>query len=155
MTMSFELKNAGATYQQAIQAFLSEQISHNLEAYVDDVVIKTKDPSTLIVDLKETFDNLREYNWRLNPTKCVFGVPSGQLFGFLVNHRGIEANTKQIQAITQITHPHYDKDVQKLTGCKAALNHFISWLREKGLTFFMLLKKSGKFEWTKGVDEAF
>jgi len=58
MTMSFELKNAGATYQQAIQAFLSEQISHNLEAYVDDVVVKTKDPSTLIVDLKETFDNL-------------------------------------------------------------------------------------------------
>ena len=43
---------------------------------MDDVIIKTKDPSTLIVDLKQTFDSLHEYKWKLNPTKCVFGVPS-------------------------------------------------------------------------------
>ena len=98
--MSFRLKNASTTYQWAIQACLSKQIGHNVEAYVDDVVVKTKDPSTLITDLKQTFDNLREYKWKLNPTKCVFGVPSGQLLGFLVSHRGIKASTKQIQAIT-------------------------------------------------------
>ena len=61
---------------------------------MDDVIVKTKDPSTLIVDLKQTFDNLREYKWKLNPTKCVFGVPSEQLLGFLVSHQGIEASTK-------------------------------------------------------------
>ena len=93
-TMSFGLKNVGATYQRAIQACLSEQIGHNVEAYMDDVIIKTKDPSTLIADLKQTFDSLREYKWKLNPIKCVFGVPFGQLLGFLVSHRGIEANTK-------------------------------------------------------------
>ena len=93
---------------------------------MDDVIVKTKDPSTLIANLKKTFDSLREYKWKLNPTKCVFGVPSGQLLGFLVSHQGIEASTKQIQAITQMTRPHYVKDVQKLTGCMAALNHFIS-----------------------------
>ena len=85
MTMSFGLKNAGATYQRAIQACQSEQIGHNVEAYVDDVVVKTKDPSTLIADLKETFDNLQEYKWKLTPTKCVFGVPSEQLLGFLMS----------------------------------------------------------------------
>jgi hypothetical protein len=122
---------------------------------VDDVVIKTKDPSTLIVDLKQTIDSLREYKWKLNPTKCVFGVPSGQLLVFLVSHRGIEASTKQIPAITQMTQPHCVKDVQKLTGCMAVLNHFISWLREKGLPFFKLLKKPGKFEWIAKADEAF
>ena len=67
---------------------------------MDDVIVKTKDPSTLIVDLKQTFDSLREYKWKLNPTKCVFGVPSGQLLGFLVSHRDIEASMKLIQAIT-------------------------------------------------------
>jgi hypothetical protein len=56
--MSFGLKNADATYQRVIQACLSEQINYNVEAYMDDVVIMTKDPSTLIADLKETFDNL-------------------------------------------------------------------------------------------------
>ena len=78
---------------------------------MDDVVIKTKDPSTLIIDLKQTFDNLREYKWKLNPTKYVFGVPSGQLLGFPMSHRGIEASTKQIRAITQMTQPHYAKEV--------------------------------------------
>ena len=85
-TISFGLKNTGATFQRAIQAYLSEQIGHNVEAYVDGVIVKTKDPSTLITDLKQTFDNLCEYKWKLNPTKCVFGVPSGQLLGFLVSH---------------------------------------------------------------------
>jgi hypothetical protein len=60
-----------------------------VEAYVNDVVVKTKNPDMLIEDLKQ-------WKWKLNPNKCVFGVPSGQLLGFLVSNWGIEANTKQI-----------------------------------------------------------
>jgi hypothetical protein len=93
-TISFELKNAGTTYQRAIQACLGEQIGDNAEAYVDDVVVKTKDLDMLIEDLKQTFENLKKWKWNLNPNKCVFGVPSGQLLSFLVSHRGIEASTK-------------------------------------------------------------
>jgi hypothetical protein len=69
--MSFGLKNAVATYQRVIQECLGEQISHNAEAYVDDVVVKTRDLATLINDLKETFKNLCEWKWKLNPNKCV------------------------------------------------------------------------------------
>jgi hypothetical protein len=76
-TVSFGLENAGATYQRAIQTCLGEQIGENAEAYVDDVVVKIKNLDTLIEDLKETFDNLRKWKWKLNPNKCVFGVPSG------------------------------------------------------------------------------
>src|SRR5579883_1945204 len=85
-TMSFGLKNAGATYQRAIQLCLTNQLGRNVEAYVDDVVIKTKHPGDLIDDLAETFGSLREYRWKLNPKKCVFGVPSGKLLGFMVSH---------------------------------------------------------------------
>ena len=122
---------------------------------MDDVIVKTKNPSTLITDLKQTFDCLCKYKWKLNPTKCVFGVPSEQLLGFLVSHQGIKDSMKEIQVITQMTRPHCVKDVQKLTGCMAAHNHFISRLVEKGFPFFKLLKKSGKFEWTAEADEAF
>jgi hypothetical protein len=76
-TMSFGLKNAGATYQRAIQACFKRQLNQNVEAYVDDVVVKTRNSDTLIADLEETFASLREYQWKLNPNKCVFGVPSG------------------------------------------------------------------------------
>jgi hypothetical protein len=75
-TMSFGLKNASATYQRAIQTCLGEQIGENTEAYVDDIVVKTKDPTMLIEDLKQTFENLKKWKWKPNPNKCVFGVPS-------------------------------------------------------------------------------
>ena len=87
--MSFGLKNAGATYQRAIQTCLGDQIGENIEACMDDVVVKTKNPDTLIEDLKQTFKNLKRWRWELNPNKCVFRVPSRQLLGFLVSHRGI------------------------------------------------------------------
>jgi hypothetical protein len=83
---------------------------------VDDVVVKTKNSDTLIADLEETFTSLREYRWKLNPNKCVFGVPSGKLLGFIISHRGIEANTEKIFAITNMKAPTSIKDVRILPG---------------------------------------
>jgi hypothetical protein len=131
-TMSFRLKNAGATYQRAIQAYFKKQLNKNVEAYVDDVVIKTRNSDMLIADLEETFASLREYQWKLNPNKCVFGVPSGKLLGFIISHCGIEANPEKISVITNMKAPTCIKDVQKLTGCLAALNRFISNLENGG-----------------------
>jgi hypothetical protein len=151
--MSFGLKNADATYQRAIQACFKRQLNKNVEAYVDDVVIKTRNSDTLIADLEETFASLREYCWKLNPNKCVFSVPSGKLLRFIISHRGIEANLEKISAISSMKAPTCIKDVQKLTGCMAALNRFISKLREQGLPFFKLLKHQEKFAWTPEVDQ--
>jgi hypothetical protein len=152
--MSFRLKNTGATYQRAIQACFKRQLNKNVEAYVDDVVVKTRNSDTLIADLEETFASLREYRWKLNPNKCVFGVPSGKLLGFIISHRGIEAKPEKINAITSMKAPTCIKDVQKLTGCMAAVNRFISKLGERGLPFFKLLKHQEKFEWTPEADQA-
>jgi hypothetical protein len=74
-TMSFRLKNVRATYQRAIQMCFADELHRNVESYVDDVVIKTRNPDDLITDLEETFSSLRRFRWKLNPTKCVFGVP--------------------------------------------------------------------------------
>jgi hypothetical protein len=148
------LKNASATYQRAIQACFKRQLNKNVEDYVDDVVVKTRNSDTLITDLEETFASLREYHWKLNPNKCVFGVPSGKLLGFIISHRDIEANPEKISAITSMKAPTFIKDVQKLTGCMAALNRFISKLGERGLPFFKLLKHQEKFAWTPEADQA-
>ena len=78
-TMPFGLKNAGATYQRMIQTCLQKQINKTVEAYVDGIVIKTRHVETLIDDLHLTFDNLRAYDIKLNPEKCIFGVPAGKL----------------------------------------------------------------------------
>jgi hypothetical protein len=78
------LKNAGATYQRAIQKCFKKQLNKNVEAYVDDVAVKTRNSDTLIADLEVNFASLREYQWKLNPNKCVFSVPSGKLLGFII-----------------------------------------------------------------------
>ena len=75
-TMPFGLKNAGATYQRCMQAFLAKKISKDVQVYVDDIVIKTRVNATLLADIRETFDSLNDYRIKLNLTKCVFGVPS-------------------------------------------------------------------------------
>ena len=97
--MCFGLRNAGATYQRCMQKCLHEKIGKNVQVYVDDIVIKTKEKKTLLDDLKETFANLRRYRMKLNPYKCTFGVPVGKLLGFLVSSRGIEANPSKIRAM--------------------------------------------------------
>src|SRR3954451_10456325 len=89
--MTFGLKNAGATYQRCMTECLKDQIGNNVHVYIDDVVVKSDRTDDLITDLTQTFNNLRCYKIKLNPDKCVFGVPAGQLLGFVVSkrrHRG-------------------------------------------------------------------
>jgi hypothetical protein len=69
------------------------------------MVAKTPNSDMLITDLEETFASLREYQWKLNLNKCIFGVPSGKLLGFIISHRGIEANPEKISAITNMKAP--------------------------------------------------
>jgi hypothetical protein len=105
--MTFGLKNVGATYQKAIQMCLESQVGKNVKAYVDDVVVKTTNEDDVITDLAQTIANLRHYHWKLNPEKCVFSVPSGKLLGFMVSHRGIEANPTKVDAIRRMNRPAY------------------------------------------------
>ena len=130
-------------------------MGRNAEAYVDDIVVKSREGDTLLKDLEETFASLRKVNIKLNPAKCVFGVPSGKLLGFLVSHRGIEANPDKIKAIEEMQPPRRLKDMQRLAGCMASLGRFISKFGERALPFFKIMKKSGTFKWTPEADKAF
>jgi len=109
--MPFGLKNAGSTYQRAIQWYLHNQLGPNVEAYVDDIIVKYRLKDDLIADLEEKFASLRTFKMKLNPEKCVFGVPSGKLLGFIVSNRSIEANLEKIQAIMRMEPPSGLRDI--------------------------------------------
>ena len=94
--MSFGLKNAEATYQRLVNHMFRPQIRWNVEVYVDDMLVKSQDEGKHLDDLQETFDIFRQYNMRLNPNKSAFEVSSRKFLGFMVPHRGIEANPKKI-----------------------------------------------------------
>ena len=151
--MPFGLKNAGATYQRLVNHMFRPQIGRNVEVYVDDMLVKSQNEEIHLDDLQETFDTLWQYNIKLNPSKCAFGVSSGKFLGFMVSHRGIKANPDKIQAILDMKPPQNVKEVQSLTGRVAALNRFVSKAIDKCLPFFKVLKKA--FEWTDECQRAF
>jgi hypothetical protein len=90
---------------------------------------------------------MRDARLRLNPEKCVFGVRQGKILGYLVSHRGIEANPTKIQAIINMTPPQSARDVQRLTCRLAALNRFISKSAERSLPFLRTLRGAKDFAW--------
>jgi hypothetical protein len=110
-TVPFRLKITGATYQRGIQRCLHSQLGRNAKAYIDDVVIKTREDEGLIYDLAETFDNLRKFKMKLNPDKCTFDVSSGKLLEYMVSHRGIDHNPEKVSAITKMKPPESLHDV--------------------------------------------
>jgi ribonuclease HI len=153
-TMPFGLRNAGATYQRCMNHVFGEHIGRTVEAYVDDIVVKTRKASDLLSDLEVTFRCLKAKSVKLNPEKCVFGVPRSMLLGFIVSERGIEANPEKIVAITNMGPIKDLKEVQRVMGCLAALSRFISCLGEKGLPLYRLLRKVERFTWTPEAEEA-
>ena len=140
--MPFGLKNAGATYQRLMNKMFHNQIGQNIEVYIDDMLVKTKDGANHLEDLEETFETLRQYRMKLNPSKCVFGVSSGKFLGFMVSQKGIEANPNKIKAVLEMTPPRTVKEVQSHTGRVAALNHFVLRATDKCLPFFKTLRKA-------------
>jgi hypothetical protein len=154
MTMPFGLRNAGATYQQCMQHVFGDHIGRAAEAYVDDIVVKTRKADDLVSDHRITFGCLRANEVKLNPEKCVFGVPRVMLLGYIVSQQGIEANPEKVAALKRMGPIQDLKGVQKVLGCLAALNRFISRLGEKGLPLYRLLKKHEWFSWTVEAQEA-
>ena len=76
-----------------------------MEVYIDDMLVKSATAGIHIAHLSETFQILRDYNMKLNPAKCAFGVSVGKFLGFIVNHRGIEANPDKIKALLDMPSP--------------------------------------------------
>ena len=151
--MPFNLKNAGAIYQRLVNHMFRPQIGQNVEVYVNNMLVKSLDEGSHLDDLQETFETLKRYKMKLNPSKCAFGVSSGKILGFMVSQRGIEANPDKIQAILNMEPPKNIKEVQSLIGQVAALNRFVSKATDKCLPFFKVLRKA--FEWMDECQKAF
>ena len=149
----FGLKNAGVTYQRLMNKMFAHQLRRNVQVYVDDMLVKSVRENDHLNDLQETFDIIRSYNMKLNPSKCMFGVTAGKFLGFMVSQRGIEVNPEKVRVILELEPPRTVKAVQSLNGKVAALNRFVSKATDKCLPFFCVLQKS--FEWTDECQKAF
>ena len=151
--MPFGLKNAGATYQRLVNRMFQKKIGTSMEVYIDDMLVKSTTSELHIAHLSKAFQILREYNMKLNPAKCAFGVSAKKFIGFIVNNRGIEANPDKIKVVLDMPPPSSIKEVQRLTGRIVALSRFVSRAIDKCQSFFQVLKKA--FQWDTKSEEAF
>jgi hypothetical protein len=138
-----------------MKLILGSQLGCNTSAYVDDIVIMSEREQDHIVDLTETFDNMRRNGLKLNPEKCIFGIRKGQLLGCMVSKRGIQANPQKIEALRRMQPPSSRKEVQRLTGRIASLDRFISKAAERSLPFFKVLRANSTFQWGPEQQQAF
>ena len=110
--MPFGLKNASATYQRVTTTLLHYLIHKEVEVYVDDMIVKSKESEGHIPALRKFFERVQFYKLRLNPKKCTFGVTSKKLLGFTVSQMGIEVDPEKIKAIVEMKPPRTEKEIR-------------------------------------------
>jgi bifunctional DNA-binding transcriptional regulator/antitoxin component of YhaV-PrlF toxin-antitoxin module len=124
--MTFGLKNAGATYQRAMNLIFHNLLGVLMEAYIDDMVVKSVGFKEHMTDRKLSLERMKKYGLQMNPLKCAFGITSGRFLEFIVYEHGIQIELKKIESIRRIGELVCKKDVQKLLGKINNLRHFIS-----------------------------
>jgi hypothetical protein len=157
VVMTLALKNAGATYQRALNLIFHDLLRVLMEIYIDDVVIKSVGLEEHMTDLKLSLERMKKHGLLMKPLKCTFGVTSGRFLGFIVHEHGIQIDPKKIESIGKIGEPVCKKDVQKLLGKINYLRHFISNLagRVEYLLPLVQLKHEKEFIWGVEQQEAF
>ena len=129
--MPFGLKNVGATYQMLVNRMFQKHIGASLEVYIDDMLVKSVKAELHVDHLAESFQVVKDYKMKLNPTKCAFGVSSRKFLGFIVNNREKNANPYKIKVVLDMQPLSNTKEIQRLTGIIAALSRFVSRSSDK------------------------
>lgn len=100
--MPYELKNPGPTYQRTMTLIFGDMLHKQVEDYMDDLVVKAKSLIEQLLLLRQFFERRREYNLRMNPSKCTIRVSLRKFLGFLVHQRGIYLNPMKAKAIAAL-----------------------------------------------------
>ena len=143
------MKNAGATYQRAMNYIFHKLIDRIVEIYIDDVVVKSNGYKEHLADLWETLECTRKHGLKMNHNKCAFVVSAGQFLGFMVNERGIEIGQKSIKVIDEVVPLTNKIELQSLLGNINFIRRFISNMSKMIIPFSPLLKLKNdqEFKW--------
>jgi hypothetical protein len=109
--MTFGLKNAGATYQRAMNLIFHDLAGIIVEVYIDDIVVKSAGLDSHLADLRLAFEKMRRYGLKMNPLKCAFGVSAGKFLGFIVHEKGVEIDPKKIESFKKVQAPTCKKEL--------------------------------------------
>ena len=142
-------------YQRLVTKMFQPLLGKTMEVYIDDMLVKSKERPDHSTYMQQAFELLNAYGMKLNPIKCAFGVSTGWFLGFMMTHKGIEANPTQLQDILESLAPSSIKGVQQLTDRLAALGQFISRFTDRLKPFFVVLKEANRAGWNEDCNYVF
>jgi len=140
LVMSFGLKNAGTTYQRAMNSMFHDFIEDFMQVYIDDIIIKSSSEDKHLDHLRRSFERMRQYGLKMNSLKCAFGVCASDFLGFVVHKKGIKIYQNKTKAIMETKAPSTKKELQSLLGKINFLRRFISNLSGRAQAFSPLLR---------------
>ena len=139
--MPFGLKNACATYQRMATTMFYDMIHKEVEIYIDDMIVKSKTREEHPIALEKFMQRVDKYDMRLNPKKCVFGVTSRKMLGYIVSQRGIEVDSNKAKAICEMPTPKTEKEIRGFLEKLQFISRFIAKLTEICKSIFKFLRK--------------
>ena len=153
--MPFGLKNAGASYQRVATTLFHDMMHRDVEVYVDDMIVKSRDRADHLVALQRFFERIRQLRLRLNPKKCTFGVTFGKLLGHIVNERGIEVDPENIRVILDMPASRTKREIRGFLGKLQYITRFIARLTYICKPIFHLLRKNQPTVWNDDCQRTF
>ena len=145
--MLFGLKNAGATYQRATTTIFHDMMHQDVEVYVDDMIVKSRDRVDHLAALERFFERIRQFRLRLNPKKYTFGVTFGKLLRYMVKERSIKADPDNIRTILDMPAPRTEREIRGFLGRLQYISKFITRLTDIFEPIFQLLRNSQTTIW--------
>ncbi|PKI49448.1 hypothetical protein CRG98_030180 [Punica granatum] len=142
-------------FSRAMVTLFHDIMHKEIEAYIDDMIAKSREGEDRLVNLKRLFDRLKKYKLRLNLAKCIFRAKSGKLLGFVVSERGIEVDLDKVKAIMELPPPSIVCEVRSFLGQLNYIARFIANLTDKCQPLFRLLHKNATIEWDDKCQKAF
>ena len=114
----------------------------DVEVYVDDMIVKSRDRTDHSAVLQRFFERIRQFRLRLNPKKCTFVVTSRKLLGHIVSERGIEVDPENIRAILDMSALRTKREIRGFLGRLQYISRFIARLTDICEPIFRLLRKN-------------
>jgi hypothetical protein len=139
-------KNAGATYQRAMNLIFHDLLGMILEIYIDDVVVKSDSMGSHLTNLRLALERICRYGLKMNPLKCVFGVSASNFLGFIIHKHGIEIDHKKIESINKVQTPQCKNNMHKFLGKLNYLRWFIFILSGKISAFTPIYRLKNEAE---------
>ncbi|XP_034677764.1 uncharacterized protein LOC117908248 [Vitis riparia] len=148
-------KNARATYHRAATTLFHDMMHRDIEVYVDDMIVKSRERANHLTALQRFFERIRHFRLRLNPKKCTLGVTSGKLLGHIVSEHGIEVDPKKIRVILDMPAPRTEREIRSFLGKLQYISRFIARLTDISEPIFLLLRKNQPIVWNNDCQRAF